>query len=118
MFAIVPEKPVSPCELSLCGINAVCIERNEAFSCKCITNYIGDPHVECRPECVINNECPSSKSCVNNKCVNPCTDMCGSNANCYVVNHSPMCGCNNGFSGNAYIGCDPISTLNLKTFYF
>lgn len=62
-----------------------------------------------------NNECQSSKSCINKKCTDPCArGVCGSNSKCYVVNHIPMCECENGYNGNGYIGCDPISMS--KTF--
>lgn len=104
----VPDEPVQPCRPSPCGLNAICEERNRAASCKCIPEYFGDPYVECRPECVLNSDCPRSRSCVNNKCLDPCPGMCGHSAECFVLNHQPNCDCLPGFTGNPSLGCHPI----------
>lgn len=42
------------------------------------------------------------------KCTNPCPGVCGSNANCRVNNHSPICSCNNGFTGDPFTRCNPV----------
>lgn len=96
---------IEPCNPSPCGANAVCKVRNNAGSCSCLPDYYGDPYVECRPECTMNSDCPNTKSCVNQKCVNPCIGTCGSNAECYVANHSPYCTCSHGYTGNPSVGC-------------
>lgn len=96
---------IEPCHPSPCGANALCKEKNNAGSCRCLPDYYGDPYVECRPECTMNSDCPSQKSCVNQKCINPCIGICGSNAECYVANHSPYCTCSNGFTGNPSVAC-------------
>lgn len=96
----------TPCARNPCGINAQCKELNGAGSCSCIPNYYGDPYVQCRPECMMNNECPMHKACINMKCRDPCPGVCGSNAVCSVVNHSPICTCINGYKGNPFESCN------------
>lgn len=93
-----------PCNPSPCGPNAIC----NNGQCTCIKEYYGDPYTGCRPECVINNDCPRDKACVRNKCVNPCKDTCGENAICDVYNHIPMCRCPEGMEGNAFTKCSPL----------
>lgn len=75
--------------------------------CSCLPTYIGSPPA-CRPECVVSSECPLNKACVNQKCVDPCPGACGENAVCNVNNHSPICSCRVGFTGNAFSRCHPI----------
>ncbi|KAG8232833.1 hypothetical protein J437_LFUL013159, partial [Ladona fulva] len=94
---------LTPCIPSPCGANAVCKERNGAGSCVCLPEYIGNPYEGCRPECVLNSECPTTKACIRSKCQDPCLGVCGQNAVCEVVNHSPMCTCLQGFIGDAFI---------------
>lgn len=98
--------PVSddPCEPSPCGSNAQC---NNGI-CTCIPEYEGDPYLGCRPECLLNIECALDKACIKNRCVNPCTDICGVNAICQVNNHIPMCICPPAMTGNAFIQCNPV----------
>lgn len=100
-----PIEITRPCLPSPCGVNTHCLERNGAASCQCITDYIGDPYVECRPECVQNSDCSKSKACINQKCENPCSDICGQNAECNVLNHNPLCECYPGYTGNPMLGC-------------
>lgn len=94
-----------PCHPTPCGANAICKERNNAGSCSCLPEYYGDPYVECRPECVTNSDCSKSRACVNNKCIDPCPGICGSNSECFVANHSPHCTCLAGYSGNPSVAC-------------
>lgn len=65
--------------LIVAGPNSECIQRNGAGSCKCIQDYIGDPYVGCRPECVLSSDCPTHRACIKNKCVDPCPGVCGLN---------------------------------------
>lgn len=104
IVSIVPEIR-QPCNPTPCGANAVCKERNNAGSCSCLPEYYGDPYVECRPECVMNDDCDRNKACVNQKCVDPCVGICGLNADCFVANHSPYCTCLTGYTGNPSAGC-------------
>ncbi|XP_028157244.1 uncharacterized protein LOC114350564 isoform X7 [Ostrinia furnacalis] len=96
---------VSPCSLSPCGANAVCKERHGIGSCSCLPDYYGDPYIECRPECVLNSDCPKDKACVNNKCKDPCPGVCGMYAECRVNNHAPSCACLPGYEGNPFTSC-------------
>lgn len=97
--------PSLPCHPSPCGLNAICTERSGAGSCTCPPEFVGDPYVSCRPECVQNSDCPHSKACINNKCKNPCTGACGLNAECQVFNHQPTCSCVTGYTGDPLNSC-------------
>lgn len=106
-----PQEPAHPCNPSPCGTNAICRELNGAGSCTCLPTFYGDPYSGCRPECVVNSDCPKIKSCRNNKCVDPCPGICGINAECSVINHSPTCVCLPGFTGNPSKSChQPVIT--------
>lgn len=102
-----PKRPKNPCVPSPCGPNSVCQIKQNRPVCSCIANYIGNPP-NCRPECVISQECPHNKACVTEKCVDPCAGNCGPNAKCNVVNHTPFCSCLTGYEGDAFIGCSQI----------
>ena len=101
-----PAENILPCSPSPCGANAVCKERNGAGSCTCLPDYIGNPYEGCRPECVLNTDCPSNKACVRNKCTDPCPGTCGQNAECHVVNHLPQCTCIPGYTGDPFRYCN------------
>lgn len=103
-----PPEPSTPCIPSPCGPNAVCREQNGAGSCTCLPEYFGDPYQECRPECLVNSDCPSNKACVNNKCRDPCPGTCGINADCRVISHVPSCTCLPSYTGNPFVSCSPI----------
>lgn len=98
----------NPCQPSPCGYNSQCREQNGLAVCTCLPNYSGSPP-DCRPECVVSSECPLDKACVNQKCVDPCTNgICATNANCHVRNHSPICSCAPGYTGDPFSQCYPI----------
>lgn len=99
------EEPKHPCNPSPCGANAICKELNGAGSCTCLPEYLGDPYTGCRPECVMNTDCPRNKACINNKCLNPCPGTCGLNAECTVNKHTPICNCLPGYTGNPLQSC-------------
>lgn len=103
----IEERP-APCTPSPCGANAVCREQNGAGSCACLPEYVGNPYEGCRPECILNTDCPSSKACIRNKCRDPCPGTCGSNAECQVIGHLPNCLCRIGFTGDPFAYCTPI----------
>lgn len=97
---------MNPCYANPCGENAICQERNGLAKCTCIEPYIGDPYTTgCRPECVLNSECPSQLACIKQHCRDPCAGTCGSNAECSVVNHLPVCSCIHGYIGDPFTGC-------------
>jgi hypothetical protein len=67
---------------------------------------MGNPYEGCRPECVLNSDCPSNQACISNKCQDPCPGTCGQNADCQVVNHLPSCTCRPGFTGDPFRFCN------------
>lgn len=95
-----------PCFPSPCGPNSQCRNQNGSPSCSCLSTYIGTPP-NCRPECTIHQECPSTRACVHEKCVDPCPGSCGPNAVCHVTNHIPICSCFDGYIGNPFTSCQP-----------
>ena len=101
----VPILHSSPCSPSPCGINAVCKELGGTGSCTCLPEYFGDPYTYCRPECLMNNDCPFNRVCLNRKCTDPCPGSCGVNTECRVINHVPICSCFAGYVGDAQIQC-------------
>lgn len=102
--APVYEQP-TPCVPNPCGSNANCREQNGIGSCQCLPEYFGNPYEGCRPECILNSDCPSNKACIQTKCKNPCAGSCGQNAECQVVNHVPSCLCWPGYNGDPYSYC-------------
>lgn len=106
---IIPEEepvvtPTNPCEPSPCGPNAQCKVSGESPSCSCLPEFIGSPPY-CKPECVSNSECPANLACINKKCKDPCVGICGQNAECRVVSHTPNCVCLSGYVGNPFVQC-------------
>jgi hypothetical protein len=97
-----------PCNPSPCGPNANCRDG----TCTCIPEYHGDPYQGCRPECVVSQDCPRDKACIRQKCKDPCPGTCGQNARCEVINHVPMCSCNQGFVGNPFVNCNPVQGIS------
>lgn len=95
---------INPCQPTPCGPNSLCKVLNDAPSCSCLPEFIGAPP-NCRPECISNGECADNLACINNKCKNPCGQICGANAECRVVSHTPNCVCLNGYSGDPFIQC-------------
>ena len=112
IFAATPRpiEVIQPCNPSPCGTNAQCSEQRGAASCRCILDYIGNPYVECKPECTVNSECPRDKACVNNHCTDPCPGVCGVHASCRVANHVPQCTCDPGYSGNPFVSCTRVTS--------
>lgn len=108
----IPVENNDPCNPSPCGFNAQC---NNGV-CTCLPEYQGDPYIGCRPECVLNNDCPQNKACINRKCKDPCPGICGQNALCDVYNHIPMCRCPEKMMGNAFIECKPVESNLLESF--
>ena len=103
--AIAPVVVEDPCDPNPCGPNSN-PPRNlgSTCHCTCLPGMIGSPP-NCRPECVVNSECPSDKACINRKCQDPCPGLCGINAYCSVRNHVPLCICNQGYIGDPFSSC-------------
>ena len=66
-----------------CAANAMCKDGQ----CYCIEEYRGNPYISCQPECILNSDCDKNKACKSHKCYNPCSNSCGNNAICDVINH-------------------------------
>lgn len=113
----IPEEPINPCQPSPCGANAECTVRNSAGACACLPEFYGNPYEGCRPECIMNSDCPLNRACFRNKCQNPCRGLCGTNAECRVTNHLPTCSCFAGHTGDPYNYCS-IQRDERKNCYF
>ena len=87
-------EPINPCNPSPCRYNGECRVTNGVASC----TY---------PECVVNEDCSRDRSCVNQKCRDPCINACGVNAICNAINHKAVCTCPPGYYGSAYSQCLP-----------
>lgn len=94
-----------------CGPYSNCKESNGHAICSCLPGMIGAVPA-CRPECMINSECPSNMACINTKCVNPCEGKCGRNAECRVINHNAICTCPDFYSGDAFVNCNVVPSKN------
>lgn len=95
---------LDPCIPSPCGPNSLCRAVNEQAVCTCQETFIGTPP-NCKPECVVNSECPQNRACYKHKCTDPCPGTCGVEANCRVINHNPLCSCPQGTTGDPFSRC-------------
>lgn len=103
-FSVRPA-PLDLCDPSPCGNNALCTVHDGAARCTCIPPYIGNAYIGCKPECLVNSDCSSDLSCLNQHCRNPCLGVCGNNAQCEVINHIPICSCLQGYIGDPFQAC-------------
>lgn len=92
---------IDQCRNIRCGENAVCKTENHRSRCHCYDGYYGNPNQKCEyPECKKNDDCSYDLSCVNNRCISPCSSKpCGLNAECKVNYHNSVCTCPPGFTG-------------------
>lgn len=104
--AVEPPKSINPCLLGTCGPNSECHVLDGRAVCSCSFGMLGAPP-NCRPECVIHQECPSSRACIAQQCQDPCIGSCGFNARCTTQNHQPICSCIEGYEGDPYASCTP-----------
>lgn len=85
-------KPINPCDPNPCGGNATCVKQNGGANCYCLPDYNGNPYEGCKPECSSNGDCLSNRTCIQNKCQDPCSaGGCAQNEKCQVVDHMPFC---------------------------
>lgn len=98
--------PIDPCVPSPCGSNSQCQNNGGTPACSCLSTFIGMPP-NCRPECVINSECPSNQACIRERCRDPCPGSCGAGAQCHVLNHILVCTCQQGYTGDPFTRCFP-----------
>lgn len=113
---IATDEPKNVCVPSPCGPNSKCIVKNNQAACSCLVNYIGRPP-NCRPECTTNDDCENSLSCINDKCINPCADSCGLNADCKVIRHNAICTCRTGYEGDPFSQCHPVEVVTVRNEY-
>lgn len=61
-------------------------------------------------QCNYHSECGQSEACFDHKCVNPCSlpNVCGRNAECSSFNHTAICTCKPGGTGDPNFGCTPV----------
>ena len=61
-------------------------------------------------ECNYHSDCSPSDACFNHKCVDPCSlsNVCGHGADCSPLNHSAVCTCQPGGTGDPNLGCTPV----------
>lgn len=109
IFSVYPvyEEPVNPCHPSPCGPNSICKPHNYDAVCSCLPNYIGRAP-NCRPECTMDSDCPTSLACICDRCQNPCDGTCAANAHCTVLYHRAHCVCNEDYIGDPYSGCSRV----------
>ena len=62
--------------------------------------------------CQTNDDCLQTLACFNRDCVDPCN--CGTNAQCFVNNHKPVCFCPEGYTGDPEVGCVKGRTLECR----
>lgn len=98
--------PAHLCQPSPCGPYSQCKVIGDSPSCSCLPDYSGTPP-NCRPECISNSECLNQLACINQKCKDPCPGVCGPNAECRVISHTPNCLCQVGYIGDPFNKCVP-----------
>lgn len=104
LYILILALPKNPCQPSPCGPNSQCRENNGQAICSCLPNYMGTPP-GCRPECTVSSECALDKACISQKCQDPCPGVCGVHSKCVVHNHSPICSCADGYTGDPFTLC-------------
>ena len=101
-----PVPHITMCSGSTCGNNAHCTTIGDRPVCSCLKGYTGDPLYNCiRAECLDSSECRGHLACKNQRCVDPCQGVCGTNSNCDTRNHIPVCTCPPGYTGNPFQSC-------------
>ncbi|CAG0879117.1 unnamed protein product [Darwinula stevensoni] len=58
-----------------------------------------------KAECETDSACAQTQECRQYKCMNPCTDACGENAECRVEHHRAICSCPKDFLGDPRTHC-------------
>ena len=100
-----PQVTEDPCVPNPCGRYSECTNSQGQARCACTEGYFGSPP-NCRPECLLSSDCPPQMACIRQKCSDPCTGICGSNALCRAVNHRSICSCPPDFTGDPFVSCN------------
>ncbi|XP_023336883.1 neurogenic locus notch homolog protein 1 [Eurytemora carolleeae] len=101
----------SICEPNPCGNDAVCTPGSDNTGrsrpvCTCPRGFRGNALASCtRGECLHDTECPQHLACFDYRCQDPCNGACGTNSECQVKNHGPICACPTGYQGNPLTSC-------------
>ena len=95
------------CYPNPCGQHSICEIQYNRVVCSCQAGYYGKPP-NCRPECVVSQDCSLDRACIRGKCVDPCLGTCGHGAICTMQQHKPVCSCPPGFTGNPFYICQEI----------
>lgn len=112
----------TPCSPSPCGPYSECtVSANGVAACSCRTGHVGSPP-SCRPECLVSSDCKLQLACIDRRCRDPCEGACGRGARCQVIAHSPICTCNDEYTGDPFTYCYPApckwSILFHSLYYF
>uniref|UniRef100_A0A6A7FWN7 Neurogenic locus notch homolog protein 3-like n=1 Tax=Hirondellea gigas TaxID=1518452 RepID=A0A6A7FWN7_9CRUS len=97
-----------PCTPNPCGLNAQCRSEGNRAICTCLSRYEGDPLSNCRrSECIASDDCRSHQACQQRRCIDPCNipGICGTQTECTVRNHQPVCSCRRGYVGDPFTRC-------------
>ncbi|KAK1117043.1 hypothetical protein K0M31_017090 [Melipona bicolor] len=70
-FPVKEPEILQPCNPSPCGPNSRCQDISGQAVCSCVLGLHRNPPA-CRPECIVNSDCPLNEACVNLKCRDPC----------------------------------------------
>lgn len=105
------------CNPNPCGSNANCQPGHDNIGnsrpvCTCHKGFIGNALISCRRgECMADEDCNSDKRCnlLTYTCEYVCKGQCGLNAECAARNHTPLCSCPSGYTGDALSRCFPAS---------
>lgn len=91
---------LDPCT-GACGLNAICDIINHTPVCSCPKRMEGSPFVQCRSIAQ-----PAYND--NHNQIDPCNGTCGTNSECKIINHNPVCSCIPKHTGNPLTSCHPI----------
>lgn len=100
-----PNVTEQPCVPSPCGNMECNIYGTQIAICDPCMGPEAPWNPQCRPECLINADCPFNRACLGNNCIDPCPGSCGVNAVCSVVLHTPICHCPDGLVGDPFQHC-------------
>lgn len=113
-FTAEPQVSEYPCVPNPCGRFSQCTDEQGVARCACLQGYFGTPP-NCRPECLLSSDCSPQLACIQQKCSDPCIGICGSNAQCKVVNHRAICSCPADFTGDPFVSCNKQAGRNIPS---